>query len=236
MKVEVVAGQIGPDGDVELETVDALQAEGVGGDLHDCHLPPAVGELGEQQRQVGRLRCGANGTLAAARQRVRDGSEDAVRHADRPRDPADQIGHRALAVGPGDPNHPEAALGVPGKRPGRKRRGPSRIGRGEPGGRRPGVAVGEHRHCAALQRCGCELDPVVPGAGERGEHPPGLNRLRHVRDAGGVRTGAAKRRPARGSELDQRHTLSPLVGCTPSSVTTRAAMRPNTGAATSAAQ
>ena len=78
--------------------------------------------------------------------------------------------------------------------------------------------------------------PCLRCPGSAAKTNPGLTRLRHVRDAGSVGIGAAQRSPAGCGEPGELHVRTPLVGCRPSSITVRVAMRPNAGAATSAAQ
>src|ERR1035438_2942546 len=72
VKIQVVARQVGEDGSVEVETVDAAEGEGVRGHLHGDVRPAGAFQLGEQAQKVERFRGGVDGFQDAARQVVFD--------------------------------------------------------------------------------------------------------------------------------------------------------------------
>src|ERR1017187_9315281 len=71
----MVARQVGEDGGVEVETVDAAQRQGVGGDLHGDVRAAGAFQLAEQTQKIERLRSGIGGFQDAAGQVVLDGAD-----------------------------------------------------------------------------------------------------------------------------------------------------------------
>jgi hypothetical protein len=79
--------------------VDAVQVDGVGGDLHGHAVQPGVGHAREQLLQVARLGCRAPGRLGDAVEARLDRADEAGTPPGRPQDRLEEVRGRGLAVG-----------------------------------------------------------------------------------------------------------------------------------------
>ena len=103
--VEVVVAQIGEDGHVEMDALHPGLDQRMAGHLHGHGVTTAVGELaiahlGQHALHLGRLRRGAD---------AREGAHHVGRSAGGLEEVPEQLGHRGLAVRPGDADHQEVA-------------------------------------------------------------------------------------------------------------------------------
>ncbi len=161
--IEVIAGQVGPHRNVELESRQPILAEGVGRDLHR-HRSCALGHRPLQhRRQIGGLRRRPlAGHFHTARDTRAEGADECGRSASRVQDQADEVGGRALAVGPGHRQHLQLLLWISGQDPRRPRHQRPRVSAFDPGNVEvlSRSAVGENRRCTAGQRLFEVVDAV----------------------------------------------------------------------------
>ena len=75
MKIEMVLGQVGEDGDVPFESAGAFLREGVRGDFHHRRFATGVRHLGEQFLKVERLGRRAHGRQNALADFIADGAD-----------------------------------------------------------------------------------------------------------------------------------------------------------------
>ncbi len=92
VEVEVVAGEVREDRDLELEAVDALEGERVRGDLEDGAAAAGVHHLAEERLQVGGLGRRAHGLGDAVAHAVLDRADEAARLAGRAHGRVDEVG------------------------------------------------------------------------------------------------------------------------------------------------
>ena len=113
VKIQMVARQVGEDGGVEVEAVDAAQCQGVGGDLHGDVRAARAFQFGEQAQQIERFRRRVDRLEHAAGQVILDGADHRGGLAGGAQHRIDQVRGGGLAVGPGDAGESEALVGPP---------------------------------------------------------------------------------------------------------------------------
>ena len=190
VEVQVVAGQIGPHGDIEPEAGDALHHQPGGGHLHDGDGAAALLQLGEQRRQLGRLEGGVGRGLPASGQAEPQRPEDPRDLPGGDGDRRHQVAGGALAVGAGDAHHLEPLVGPTGQLPGGQGHAAAGGVAAEPGQIAAGVAVGQHRHRTARDGLVKVLKTVVAQAGQGGEEVARADRLGAVGDCGDLHVGS----------------------------------------------
>ncbi len=107
----MVLGQVGEQGHVVDHTVDAVQGQGVAGDLHDAGVQAALGHHSEEGVQVGGLRGGPHAGDPLRADPGLDGADQAGLLTQRVQGGADQVCHRRLAVGAGHADEHHARVG-----------------------------------------------------------------------------------------------------------------------------
>ena len=107
VEVEVVLGQVGEQGQLEADRVDPVQGERVRGDLHRAGAVAALEHAAEGLLEVDRLRGRALDLLLDRADHLLDGAQQARLDRRRLEHLAEQEGGRRLAVGAGDPRHPQ---------------------------------------------------------------------------------------------------------------------------------
>jgi hypothetical protein len=108
VEVEVVLGEVGEDGHVELDAVHARQREGVGGHLHGRAANPRLHHARQQGLELERLGRGLARGLGLVAHPVLDGADHAGRPAARAEQGLHQERRGGLAVRAGDADHREA--------------------------------------------------------------------------------------------------------------------------------
>ena len=211
VEVEVVAGQVGEEGDVVDHPVDAVLHEGVAGHLHDAHVEAALGHDGQQRVQLGSLRRRAHAAEPLVAEAGLHGADEPRPASERPQRRVDEVGGRRLAVRARDAHEAQRQpLGA--EHPGRQgtehlaravddeqRHGRPRL-RDALGARR----VGEDGQRAGVGCGGREVGPVGPSARQRGvevarDHRAGVEG--HARD---LDVGPGVGRPDEAGEVADR--------------------------------
>ena len=177
MEVEVLGGEVRPHGGVEVDRVNPLQSEGVGGGLQHRRPRPGIDHFPQDRLHLRGFRGGeVVGELPqySIREFVTDRGEQtgaepglAVQMPGEPR-------RRRLSVCPGDSHDGELLLG--------RRRGPRRLGERGPGVETSGTAgtvspraaLHQRRRSRRRPRVGDERVPIGAGAADRNEHVPRL--------------------------------------------------------------
>ena len=168
MKIQVVACQVGEDGGVEIETVDAAQGECVRRDLHGDVSAAGAFQPGEQTQEIERFRGGIDGFEDAAGQMVFDCPDHGGGLAGRAEHRIDEVGGGGLAVGPGDAGERETFVGPPVEVAGGERERLAAVRHLNPAGAETGRRgrFGDYGQGAGGQRFGGELAAVGLAAGE----------------------------------------------------------------------
>ena len=112
MKIEMIAGEVGEDGGVKLQAVDAAEGERVGGHLHGGVSAALLAQLREEAYQLERFGRGIDGLEDAARQVILDGADEGGGVAGGAQHRIDQVRGGGFAVGAGDAGEPEAFIGI----------------------------------------------------------------------------------------------------------------------------
>ncbi|MCY1240746.1 hypothetical protein D9M72_536070 [compost metagenome] len=102
VEVQVVLGEVGEAGDVELHPVDAVERYCVRGNLHRRSVQPAFAHQGQKRVKVGGLRRGQQaGNRGTARQDL-DGADQAGPAAQRLQERINKVRGGGFAVGAGN--------------------------------------------------------------------------------------------------------------------------------------
>ena len=113
VEVQMVLGQVGEGSHVEVDAADAVQHQGVGGDLHDHMGAACVTHTGEQGLQLEALGGGALGGDDLVADHVLHGADEAdLGAAGLLQDLLQQQGGGGLAVGAGDAHHGHCLSGM----------------------------------------------------------------------------------------------------------------------------
>ncbi len=105
--IEVIAGQIGEQRDVELDAVDATLVERMRRDLHRDRARAGVAHLRERRMDERGIRRRVRRGLQRADEAVAERADDPGAPAARVEALRDPVRARSLAVGAGDPCHPQ---------------------------------------------------------------------------------------------------------------------------------
>ena len=109
---------------VEVETVDAAEREGVGGNLHGDVSTAYAFEFREQAQKIERFRGSVDGFEDAASQVVLDGADHGGSFATGAEDGIDEVRRGGFTVGPGDAGQKNALVGPTIEVTGGERRAP----------------------------------------------------------------------------------------------------------------
>src|ERR1035438_8408248 len=110
MEIQVVAREIGEDGRVESQAVNAAQRQGVRRHFHDCMRAARGFQFCEETVQVERFRRGVDGRQDAPGQMVLDGPDQRGGFAGGAQNGIDQIRRGGFAVGAGDAGEGDALV------------------------------------------------------------------------------------------------------------------------------
>ena len=112
VEVEVVARQVGEAADVEGEAAHPALRQRVRGDLHRRRARAEPGELGEHAGEIGGFRRRALAGRHQAREAVAERAQSAARQAGGLEHGGGELDHGRLAVGAGDADQDQGAVGV----------------------------------------------------------------------------------------------------------------------------
>ena len=109
----MILTEVGEDAHGEADTVDPIQHQRVGGDLHDHMGAARVGHLPQQLLQLEGLRCGALGVEHLAADHVLNGADKAhLGSGLLLQNTLDEVGGGGLAAGAGNADHGQLPGGV----------------------------------------------------------------------------------------------------------------------------
>ncbi len=169
VEVEVVLSEVGEDGHVELDAVDAREGQRVRGHLHRHAAHAGLDHPREERLQLERFRRGLSRVLRLRAHPVLDGADHPGGPAVRAQQRLHQQRGGGLAVGPGDADHgePPGRMPVIGVREPRERfaRRPHHHAHGRAARQRV-FALRHHHRGAAVERVGREAAPVLLEAGD----------------------------------------------------------------------
>ena len=184
--VEVIASEIGPDRDLELESGDSILHQRVRRHFHGDGAGAAFDRSAQDERQIGALgsRAIALGDLLITElrpERPDDGGGQTTGLEELP----DERRGRALAVGSGDADETKIAPGITGEGPGHDRHVPARTRRTNPRQIETRLRIGIAQDGAGAGRDGGieKVETVTIETGQRGEEIAGAHPTRIVSDA-----------------------------------------------------
>ena len=213
VEVEVVLGEVGEDRDGEVDRVGAAQLERVGGDLHGAALIPGVDHLPERGLKVDGLRGGALDLPLHPSDDRLHGAEQGAPVARGLQQRPHEEGRGRLAVGAGDPDHPQHGRRI-------AREAGRRAGHGLADGRDSQLGHAERERTLHDERGGTPRDGVrrvivaVGGeAADAEEQRPGADPPVVVGQSGDLHAGGLRRRDrGLGDDLGEPHRRRPRAG------------------------
>ena len=208
MEVEVVAGQVGEHRRVESRPRDPPEGERVRGDLHRRRRGAGVAHPAQGAEQVRGLRRRPPAAEPEVAEAVAEGAEQPRRPPGGVEEGGAQRGHRRLAVGAGDPDQGQLAVGVAVGAGGERSEQGVRVGGGQPGGghgavRRRRAGRRQHGHRAGGERLWREGGAIEAGPLPGDEEVARLDAARVVGDAADGDLAGPRRRPGDGEAGDQ---------------------------------
>ena len=210
--VEVVAGQVGKDRDIEGHPGDARLVECVRGHLHADGLGAGLHETGQLAMYTDRIRRGVHGRIQFAGEPAPQRSDQSATMVSPVQRLGQQLRGRRLAVGAGHADHLEPVRGRTIETVGQMTDLLAQVAHadGDDSARVGFATLCLVKHCrgATRQRTGNELPAVGPCPREREKHVTGLDGATVERKTVNLRIPARRRYRNAGEQFTQAHGVS----------------------------
>ena len=213
VEIEVVAGEVGEDRDLEAAPEDALQAQGVRGHLEHAVGAARVDHLLEEMLEIRGFGSGADGFLHAVGDPVLHRAQEAHRARSRAQHGVYEVGRGGLSVRPRDSHELETIGGMAQERRGELREGHARVRDLEPRPARLGLGLGDDAERALLPsglHVGVAVLRVAADGHEEGARRDPARVVGHVGDETVALAGEHRARQERGQGAEVHGRASPL--------------------------